>query len=241
MAAEDVRIEPMSEDFILWRCLHDGPLSKTGIERVPPDGTGPGALQWGRHHEVNVPLLRKIIRTYGSCAMLARDGEEVVGFLRFYPKALFALDGAGHMCLQQAYPAGPSEVLVEQPFPTLADMGDRTLSVHCMMTGSPKQEHNPYQRKGIATRMVQSLVPWAQAQGWEAIEATAYEDLDLVYAITGQAGRRFWKRLGFRVTARDRLCIEGYDEFVRTMREQADAAGLKPDDAQNQYTLRLEL
>lgn len=241
MAVKDVRIEPMTEDFILWRCLHSGPLSPSGIEVLPPSGTGPGAMQWERHRSVNVPLLRKLIRTYGSCAMLAIDREEVVGFLRFYPKALLPLADAGRMCLQQAHPAGPSEALVEQPFPVLEDLEDRTLSVHCMMTGSPKQQDNPYQRKGIATRMARELVSWARAQGWEAVEATAFEDLDVLYAVTGDAGKSFWDKLGFRVTAKDRLPVEVWGDFLPTIHEQARAAGLDPEDSRNHYTLRLDL
>ena len=74
---------------------------------------------------------------------------------------------------------------------------DKTLTVHCMMTGSPFQTENTYQRKGIGTRLAQGLVAWGTAQGWRGIEATAYEGLDILYANTGQAGVPFWERLGF--------------------------------------------
>ncbi len=57
-------------------------------------------------------------------------------------------------------------------------------------------------RKGglpIGSRMARALVEWAGASGWRAVEAYAYQDLPLIYAITGTAGKRFWDKLGFRV------------------------------------------
>jgi hypothetical protein len=30
---EDVVVEPMAEEFLLWRCLHGGPLSRNTIAR----------------------------------------------------------------------------------------------------------------------------------------------------------------------------------------------------------------
>ena len=32
---DDVVIEPMGPDFIVWRCLHGGPLTKESIEHCP--------------------------------------------------------------------------------------------------------------------------------------------------------------------------------------------------------------
>jgi GNAT superfamily N-acetyltransferase len=235
---ENIAIGPMTEDFLLWRCLHGGSLSKGTIDELPTDQVE----AWEAHRAINVPLLRKVIRTYGTCAILARDGDRVVGFLRFYPKALLSLEGAGQLCLQQAFPAGPSEHLVEAGFPPLEEIEDRTLTVHCLMTGSPFQAENPYQRRRIGTRMAQKLVRWAREGGWEGIEATAFEDIDILYANMGAAGRRFWEKLGFRVVKREVQSVAGWkEEFVRTMREQALALGLRPEDAQNRYTMRIEL
>ena len=131
---EDVVVEPMTEEFILWRCLHGGPLARDTIDQYPPGGTIP----WERYRERNIPLLVKITRTYGACAIIARDGDEIVGKLRFYPKAVCDLEGAGSLCLQQDHPAGPVDDFADRDFPALAQIADKTLVVHCMMTGSPK-------------------------------------------------------------------------------------------------------
>ena len=94
---KDVVVEPMTEEFILWRCLHDGPLSRDTIDQWPPAYK----LLLERWRERNTPLLVKFTRTYGACAIIARDGDEIVGMLRFYPKALCGLEGAGYLCFSR--------------------------------------------------------------------------------------------------------------------------------------------
>ena len=237
MVVDQLVIEPMTADFILWRCLHGGPLSRANINKWSADQ----AQNWERHRAINVPLLRKIIDTYGTCAMLARDGEQVVGFLRFYPKVLCSMEGAGEMCLQQAFPAGPSERFVETEFPPLDEIQDKTLTVHCMAVGSPHQNQNPYQRKGVGTRMVRELIRWAKEREWESIEAEAYQDIDILYAYTGNAGKSFWEKLGFGLVATaSEPRLEEWKLFGK-VREQGAAQGIKPEDCANAYTMRLEL
>jgi hypothetical protein len=235
---DDIVIEPMTERFVLWRCLHGGPLSPETIDRWPEDSRMP----WSALRARNLPLLGKLIDTYGSCAILARAGEQVVGVIRFYPKAICALPEAGQLCLQQSFPAGPSERLVGQEFQPLEALEDRTLVVHCMMTGSPSQGTNPYQRRGLGTRLARALVAWARERGWQRVEANAYEDLDVLYAITGDAGLGFWQKLGFRVVQTDvepELLRDG--DFARTVRAQAAARGLGRAKVVNKYTMAIEL
>jgi len=237
---EGVAVEMMGPDFLLWRCLHGGPLTKATVDQPPP----PSA--WEGLKARNVPLLKKLMATYGTCAVVARAGDEIVGQLRFYPKAICAIAASGPgLCLQAPFPAGPAEDLVQKPFPRLEEMGDKTLFVHCLMTGSPKQAQNPYQRKGLGKAMVRRLIEWAGPRGWQAVEATAYEDLEIIYAVTGQAGKAFWEKLGFRVVQVDvePAFTEGseFRDFVKTLRQQAEARGLAPTDVVNRYRMRLEL
>ena len=189
---QEIIIEPMTEHFIVWRCLHGGPLSLQSIDRWPSDSP----LAWETYRARNLPLLRKLVQTYGTCAFLARDGDQVVGQLRFYPQAILSLEEAGELCLQQDFPAGCTERLVEKRFPPLEEIEDKTLVVHCMMTGSPHQRENPYQRKGIGTRLATALIAWAKEKGWEQIETGAFEDLPILYAFTGGAGERFLGEAG---------------------------------------------
>ena len=238
---EDVSVEPMTEEFILWRCLHGGPLSRDTIDQWPSADNMP----WDRYRKRNEPLLVKLTRTYGACAILARDGDRIVGHLRFYPKAVCDMEGAGGPCLQQDPPGGPVEDFADSEFPDPAQMEDKTLIVHCLMMGSSLQKENPYQRKGIGTRMVRALIEWAKANGWERIDADSFEDLSIIYEGTGSAGHTFWEKLGFHLVDRhphpDLRDRSQFGEFIETLEEQAKSIGIPPERASDRLVMRLEL
>jgi GNAT superfamily N-acetyltransferase len=238
---EEVVVEPMTEECVLWRCLHGGPLSRHTIDQW----SSADEMPWERYRVRNMSLLMKITRTYGACAILARDGEEIVGQLRFYPKVICDMEGAGGMCLQQDHPAGPAEDFADRDFPDPAQIEDRILAVHCLMTGSPQQKENPYQRKGIGTHMVRALIEWAKANGWERIEADSFEDIPIIYEMTGSAGHTFWEKLGFHIADRH-LDPELQDrsqfaEFVMTLEEQAKSIGILPERARDRLVMRLDV
>ena len=134
MTTGEITFAMLKEDFLLWRCLHGGPLDHRTIEQWPPDSTMP----WQALRARNVPLLKKLTQVYGACAVVALDHEQVVGQLRFYPREVCALAGAGaeFMCLQQRAPNGPPDDFVEAVFPPLSQLKDKTLFVHCLMTVS---------------------------------------------------------------------------------------------------------
>jgi GNAT superfamily N-acetyltransferase len=231
----------MTVDFILWRCLHFGPLSRKNIDHCSSNDKVP----FDHYRERNTSLLEKITNTYGACAILARDGEEIIGQLRFYPKEICELEGAGGLCLQQDYSAGPKGDFIESDFPPPSQLTDKTLVIHCLMTGSSRQEENPYQRRGIGTRMVMALIEWAKANKWERIEADSFEDLPIIYEITGSAGHKFWEKLGFYLLDRhphpelqDR---SQFSEFRTILEEQAKSIGIPPERASHRLVMRLDL
>ena len=238
---KDVVVEPMTEQFIVWRCLHEGPLACDTIDQW----TNGNALPLERYRERNIPLLVKLTRTYGSCAIIARDVDQVVGCLRFYPKAVCKMKDAGGLCLQQDPPGGPLEDFAENDFPEPAQIEDKTLVVHCLMMGSPLQKENPYQRKGIGTRMVRALIEWAKVNGWEVIEADSFEELPIIYDSTGSAGHIFWEKLGFSLVDRqihpELRNADDFSEFVTMLENQAKAVGLPPETARDRLLMRLDL
>ena len=224
--------------FLLWRCLHDGPLGKETID----EWKAGSAMPWAALRARNLPLLQKIIDVYAACAVVALDGDLVVGQLRFYPKNVWQLAGSGMLCMQQFPPDGPGEDFVCNSFPPMDQLAEKTLVVHCMMTGCPTLPEHPYQRKGIATRMVHKLIVWAGQTGWEAIEATAYEELEVLYQVTGQAGRRFWEKIGFEVA--ETSMEEGFlqaEGFLEAMRAEAVAKGMDLDSIMKKYTMHLDI
>ena len=238
---ENVVVEPMTDEFVLWRCLHGGPLSRDTISQWPSASTMP----WERFRDRNTPLLLKLTKTYGACAIIACDGDKIVGQLRFYPKAICGLEGAGGLCLQQDHPAGPTGDFANGDFPSPAHIEDKTIVVHCLMTGSPQQKENPYQRKGLGTRMVKALIQWAKTNGWERIEADSFEDIPIVYDMTGNAGHTFWQKLGFHMDNRhphpelqDRSQFAG---FITTLEEQAKSMGISPERAKDRLVMRLDV
>lgn len=231
-------VETMSERFILWRCLHRGPLSKESIDEWPPEE----AESWQAHRAKNVPLLRKLIQVYGTCAVLAWDGDRVIGTLRFYPKVLYSMDGAGSsLCILQEHPSGVSDRLVENRFPPLHEIPDKTLRVHCWGIAPAYKEGNPFRPGGFGTRMMGELVRWATDHGWKGIELTAFEDTEHLNVQFGMPGRRAWEALGFRVVETGTADAPWFLEALDTMREQLSAQGLDPDAAQIKYTMRAEL
>jgi GNAT superfamily N-acetyltransferase len=235
---EGLVVEPMTESLLLWRCLHHGPLSRDTIDQWPSSGEVP----WERCRKRNLPLLEKLTRVYGVCAIVARDGDRIIGHLRFYPKAVCGMAGAGCLCLQQDPPAGPAEDFAEEAFPPPMEIEDRTLVVHCLMTGSSLHKENPFQRKGLGTRMAKVLIEWARANGWRHIEADSFEDLPIIYGVTGSAGHTFWEKLGFRLVDRHpHPHLQDRGEFVVTLEEQAKSAGISPERARDRLVMRLDL
>lgn len=187
-------------------------------------------------------MLGKLTKTYGACAILAHHADSIVGQLRFYPKAVCDMEGAGGPCLLQDPPAGPTSDFAERDFPPLDRIKDKTLTVNCLMTGSEHQEENPFQRKGIGTRMARCLIQWAQANGWEGIEADSFEDIPLIYDMTGSAGHTFWEKIGFHIADRHpHPELQIRNQFVETLEEQATAIGIPADRARDRLVMRLDL
>jgi hypothetical protein len=90
--------------------------------------------------------------------------------------------------------------------------------------------------------MVRFLIHWAKTQGWERIEAEAFEDLPIIYEITGSAGTAFWQKLGFHIADRHpHPHLKGHDEFVETLEKQAESIGISKERAKDRIIMRLDL
>ncbi|MBN1560422.1 GNAT family N-acetyltransferase [candidate division KSB1 bacterium] len=235
---ENTIFSAMTNQFILWRCLHAGPLSSRSINSWPKDSQIP----WENYRERNLPLLRKLTDMYGACAILAHIGDEVIGQLRFYPRAVCDLLEAGGLCLLQDFPAGPTADLVDHDFPSLDKMSDKTLIIHCCMIAPSQKAENPYLRKGIGSAMVKFLIQWAADNGWDRLEVDAFEDLPIIYEITGSAGHTFWEKLGFSIVSRHaHPHLQGRDEFVLKLEQQARDLGIATDAAKERIIMRLDV
>ena len=92
-----VEYRMMDETCLLCYCLHGGPIP--GEETCSPE-----ARPMTVESETGLPqgtiaqFLGAVCRAYGSCAVLAIDGDQVVGKVRFYPQIL--MDALPNPCGQ---------------------------------------------------------------------------------------------------------------------------------------------
>ena len=93
---EPFTLEMMTEKALLWRCLHGWPLTAGSVDSRGPDGHIPYEAFRAR----NLRFLENLVKTYGACDVVARQGEGIAGHLRFYPKAVRKLASPGlGLCL----------------------------------------------------------------------------------------------------------------------------------------------
>lgn len=225
---ESLILKPMDGSFLLWRCLHDGPITQENLDAPPDESRLP-------FRRTAVALLEKLTELYGSAAILAWEGDKVVGLLRFVPKVVSQIEGAGGCCFLMPYPAGPKEDFPLAVLPSKETIEDRTLVVTCMQLLSDRQ------RRGVGRAMVERLKSWAREEEWGAIEATAYQDLPLVYEITGNAGLDWWKGLGFHVVeSLEEEAMREYGDFLHTLEIQARGQGMDPQEVTQKFIMRWE-
>jgi hypothetical protein len=75
-----------------------------------------------------------------------------------------------------------------------------------------------------------------------AVEADAFEDLPIVYEITGAAGITFWEKLEFEAVDRyPHPHLQEPSDFTAMIEAQARAAGVAPDRAKEKIVMRLSL
>ena len=85
-------------------------------------------------------------------------------------------------------------------------------------------------------------LPWAGANGWERIEADSFEDIPIIYEITGSAGHTFWEKLGFHIADRHpHPALQNREQFVITLEQQAESVGISPERARDRLVMRLDL
>lgn len=253
-----VEIRPMGEDYILPRCLHDGPIDaaitqacETADLHLPPhpwsdetirdlvaENPDFGLCDAGEGFPAE--FMREMIQRYGTCALLAWEEQKVVGFIRFYP-------------MEVARPVGERARGQVEPIldPTLAcgpAQDDAALWVHCVMTCPPytglvenpppevkadpnfRSAHDVGGRKGIGLRLAKALVPWARERGWKRIIKVAPCDLDVFYGIWGGGGRAFWEKAGFTSIGTIHKPQDWSGEILDILRAQMSEKGMSESD-----------
>jgi len=148
----------MNKDFILFCCLHCGPLSRSTIDEkcsLPKE-------QLDR----NKTFLARLIDTYGSCAVLAMEGDLVVAHARFYPQIIY---DQFEFCCQDPNHAITQE-MVEMKLPPLANPAERILRITCFLV------HEDYQGQGLSHKLIDAILEWAKNNAWKSVKCFAYPD-----------------------------------------------------------------
>jgi len=153
-----MKLCPMNKDFVLFCCLHCGLLSPSSIEEKC-------SLPKGQSNR-NKKLLARLIDTYGSCAMLAMEGDSVVAHARFYPETIY---NQFEFCCQDPNHAITQE-MVEMKLPPLANLAERILRITCFFV------HKDYQGQGLSHKLIDAILEWAKNNAWKSVRCFAYPD-----------------------------------------------------------------
>ena len=157
-----MKICPMDKDFILFRCLHNGPLSPSNIETKSMNIVSLPKEQLDR----NKKFLARLVDAYGSCAMLAMENDSVVAHARFYPQIIY---DQFTICCQDPNYAITQEI-AEMELPPLANQAERILRITCFFV------YTDYRGQGLSHKLIDAILKWAKNNSWKSVRCFAYLD-----------------------------------------------------------------
>ena len=152
----------MDKDFILFRCLHNGPLSPSNIEAKHMDIGSLSKEQIDR----NKKFLARLVDAYGSCAMLAMEDDSVVAHARFYPQIIY---DRFTICCQDPNHAITQEIAAME-LPPLSNQAERILRITCFFV------HKDYRGQGLSHKLIDAILKWAKNNSWKSVRCFAYLD-----------------------------------------------------------------
>ena len=251
-----VEIKPMDERYIHITCLHDGPVDSAtwapswnvDASELPPHpwsdetirglATDCAGISHGNcENPAGQEFFREMIQRYATCAILAWDGQKVVGQIRFYPMNIARLIAVSQTDLS---PVLDCTAACEP------EEDEGTLWVQCVMTCKPYRDAERAKRvrarKGVGVQLARALIPWAREHGWKRIVKVAHCELDWFYGIQGGGGKAFWEKVGFRVARsfhKRAFELRGEDKAV--VQSQMAARGMTEQEVWVWYRMVYEL
>ena len=157
-----MKICPMDKDFILFRCLHNGPLSPSNIETKSMNIARVSVKQLDR----NKKFLERLVNAYGSCAMLAWENDYVVAHARFYPQIIY--DRFKFCCHDPNYAI--TQEIAEIELPLLNNQPERILRITCFFV------HRDYRGQGLSHKLIDAILNWAKRNNWKSVRCFAYQN-----------------------------------------------------------------
>jgi hypothetical protein len=200
----------MDESFIVYRKMYVPPLTPDNIDQVNPGDWAEHLQEFQRKgwQATIEAFLRAQTRLLGSCAILAWDGDGVIGKMYYTTREMWdafrAVDA--WMCVEHASMPQFVETLSDAETARLLASPSRALYVPCMNVG---HFDTRYHRQGIATAMIEALKAWAGERGWRRIELMSCPDVVPYWALGPQHLRRGpLERRGFAVFSERTLSAE---------------------------------
>ena len=194
----DIDIRPMDETFVVYRKMYVPPITRENIDTGTPDD--PACL--GEFLRSDAPrviesFLRKQIRAIGSCAILAWDGDGVVGKMYFTTREMWDAfrEAGGSLCIEHESMPRVIQSLGDAEIDALLESKSKVLRILCFNIG---HFNAGYHQQGIVSAMLETLKVWARERGWEKLEVRACPSVVPFDALDSLPRRSLEKR-GFRV------------------------------------------
>jgi GNAT superfamily N-acetyltransferase len=202
-----IDIRAMDEDFIVYRKMYQPPLTRDNIGKVNPG-------DWAEHlekfrkngwQELIKEFLRKQICAIGSCAILAWDGDGVIGKMYFSTKELWDACRKADcwLCVENESMPKFIQSLSDSQLAELLHSPTRTLRIICYNIGHQDERYHGH---GIARAMIEYLKQWASQRGWRRLIAEACPDITPTMCCGPNNPRRGQlERCGFHVLEESRI------------------------------------
>jgi GNAT superfamily N-acetyltransferase len=155
----------------------------------------------------NREFLKRIIDAYGSCAMLAMEGDLVVAHARFYPQII--VNHVAFCCQDPKYAI--TQEMAEMDLPAVEDAADRILRINCFLV------HKDYRGRGLSHALLEGILEWARSHGWKAVRAHAGADNYLVASQMCAPMLSTYVKHGFEKTKT--VSFSEATDLVRTIQE----------------------
>jgi GNAT superfamily N-acetyltransferase len=230
----------MDETCLLPSCLHGGPVPLASLREALTTAA------WAeREHDLPpgalARFLQALCRRYGSAAVLAVDGDLVVGKLRFAPRSVKRM--LSGICYQQAAEARRIAELDLQSLPAREALTRQELRLDCYQVAPG------YSGRGIAKGLLDTALAWARATGWQTVSSSAIRHIRPLLNWSGQASVKALREHGFVVVSeavnadlREGVVSQRQGYHGDDVQRQWEAfADLSDDGAATLYEMTLEL
>ena len=226
-----IDIRPMDESFIVYRKMYVPPLTPANIGTIAPHDDVEQLDLFRKKGWLTTleEFFRTEIRALGSCAILAWDGDGVIGKMHFTTKEMYDAfrQTGGWYCVDHESMPNTIRSLSDDDVQKALASPSRTLFIVCFNVG---HFDTRYHGKGIASAMLECLKSWARDRGWRRLEISSCPDVVPFRALGPQIPRREWlEKRGFFIASQ--TCIAPKEAAARREAIEGIVAGPPVEDA----------